>query len=450
MISVAAVIDVTAILDRQRLTTAFNIRLMSLTFLATLICGFEYGPMILFGPLLDWGWGESAAELGVGLLSAIVTVFIIPLTLGKLADRLGRRPVIVVTMFVFGLIALASTVLLFSVRVMPAEVVRMSALAATAFGGVLPVVVTLLNEFAPRRARATMVIFVLCGLSLGAGLRVALLSDFLQPYGGRFALGIGAFAPLAVAGLLWLTLPESVKYLALRPGRRHQLVMLLQRIGGPLDIGPGTRFVISGESNEPGFSIFCGPLALLTPLYWVVLAVMLTVFNLVVEDTLPLLASSGVPAGAHFIGVAVLQLAGLLGALFAARFLDKFYYWPVPILVACTIPVVVGIELDTDTTAPLLAAGWFCLVAAIFANVATAANIYSTLARASALSLGFAVGRFGSGFFRLLNDMDLRFLLHASRMFALAGWLLGVGLVAAVLIAPRYRALLRDRRTASG
>jgi hypothetical protein len=117
----------------------------------------------------------------------------------------------------------------------------------------------------------------------------------------------------------------------------------------------------------------------------------------------------------------------------------------VPILVACLIPVVIGIELDTAATAPLLAVGWFCLVAAIFANIATAANVYPTFVRAFALSLGFAISRFGSGFFWLLDDMDLRFLLHAFRMFALAAALLGVGLIAAVLIVPRYRALLRDQ-----
>ena len=145
-------------------------------------------------------------------------------------------------------------------------------LIAVSLGGVLPVLVSLLNEIAPKRARATMVILMLSGVGVGGGVRMLFALNFMQPYGLHIVFWIGAVAPLAVALVLWSALTESAKYLALHPARRDELVALLKRIDNTLDLGDDTRFVISGERNEPRFSVgalFSGPLAALTPLYWI-------------------------------------------------------------------------------------------------------------------------------------------------------------------------------------
>jgi MFS transporter, AAHS family, 4-hydroxybenzoate transporter len=442
-----AIIDVTEVLDRQSLTSPFNVRLLLLTFLVTLTYGFECSPSLLLGPEMRPDWDESASQFALDVMRSLAIGCLIPPILGYLADRFGRRPVIVGTAAAYGLVALAAFITLRFVPVSPGQTAAWSRAIAVALGSVLPVLVSLISEFAPRRARASMVLLVLSGIGFGGGLRMLLFSQFMQSYGPRTLLLVGALGPLAVAIMLWKALPESARYLALHPERHDDLADLLRRIDRTCDAGAEARFVMSGEHNKSGFSIaaiFSGRLALLTPLYWIVLFAVLTVFNFMNEMTLPLLASAGVAPEDISIGVAVLQLSAVIGTLFVARFLDKFGYWVVPILVACAIPIVIGIELDTVAAAPLLAAAWSCLLAATFANMATAANVYPTFVRAFALGLGFAVSRFGSGFFWLLDDMDLRFLFHAFRMFELAAVLLGVGLIAAALIVPRYRTLLRD------
>jgi AAHS family 4-hydroxybenzoate transporter-like MFS transporter len=444
----AIVVDVNAVLDRQKLTSAFNARLLLLTFLATTTYGLEFSPTILVGPNLLWEWGGSGAAYSVQLVVSIAAGLFVPLILGYLADRIGRKRVIIAIALAFGLLSLAAAVAMTLVTTSWRQVNVPVTLIAVALGGSLPILVSLVSELAPQRSRATMVILVLAGISFGGGLRLMFVLDFMQPYGPRILFGVAAFAPLAVALALLLALPESAKYLTLHSGRRDELIMLLKRIDPTIEVAPETRFAITGENNKLRFSpatLFAGPLAALTPLYWISNFSVLMVFNFVLDKMVLVLMASGLSSDRTLIAVMFFQFSGALGGLSTMLFLDKFGFWPVPILFACAIPVVIGIDIDGFAPAALLAGAWFCLLGVQFGNIATGANLYPTYIRAFALGLNFAVARLGSGLWPLLDDTELRLYFNAWRMFALAAVLLVVGLIAALLIVPRYRAALKRR-----
>jgi AAHS family 4-hydroxybenzoate transporter-like MFS transporter len=440
-----AIIDVTTeILDRQSLTSTFNARLLLLTFLVTLTYGFECSPTILLGPYMRQGWDESVTEFALEMMRSVAVGILIPPILGYLADRFGRRPVIVGTAVAYGLVALAAVITLRLVPVPRGQAAAWSGLISIALGSVLPVLVSFINEFAPRRARATMVVLVLSGIGLGGGLRMLLLSQLMQSYGPQTLLWFATLGPLAIALMLWATLPESVRYLALHPERRDDLAALLKRIDPTCQASADARFVMSGERNESGFSIaavFAGRLALLTPLYWMLGFAILMVFSSFAELGPLLLVGAGLPSDQLPIGFMLLQVGGALGALCMMRFIDKFGFWPLPVLLACAIPLVLGIDHDGGANGTLVGAAWVCLVAALFGNFATAANVYPTSLRAFGLGLSFAVARVGSGLYWLLDDADLRVYTDVWRPYAFAAAVLSVGLLAALLIVPRYRAL---------
>jgi|HubBroStandDraft_4_1064222.scaffolds.fasta_scaffold94125_1 AAHS family 4-hydroxybenzoate transporter-like MFS transporter len=440
-----AIVDLTEVLDRQKIT-GFNARLLLLTFLVTTTYGLEFGPTILAGSDFRWGWDESGAGYSVKLVLSLAAGCIAPLILGGLADCFGRRRIIVAAAFAFGLFALAAAIAMALMTVPRKQIVFPVTLIAVLLGGVLPILVSLINEFAPKRARATMVILMLSGIGFGGGLRMLFVLNFMQPYGLHIAPWIGGVAPLAVALALWSALPESAKYLASHPVRRDELIVLIKRIDNTLDVGDDARFVISSERNEPRFSLgalFAGPLAVLTPLYWILNFATLMVLSFVIEEMVQVLMASGLSSHKTFIAVMFIQFSGALGGLFAMRFFDKFGIWPVTILLACAVPILIGIDIDGFVPAALLGGTWFCLFGAQFGNIATEANIYPTHIRAFAVGTSFAAARIGSGLYWLLDDMDLRLYLHAWRMFALAATPLGVGIIAALLIAPRYLALLK-------
>jgi MFS transporter, AAHS family, 4-hydroxybenzoate transporter len=445
-----ATVDVTAVLDRQKIT-GFNVMLVVLAFLVMMTDGYDLGAAAFAGPGLIKEWGLRGPQLGILLSSSLAAGLLGPPLLGYLADRFGRKRVIVAGAFAFGLFSLAAVA---TASLNQLVVTRI--LAGVALAGTLPIMVSLINEFAPKNARATMVILMFSGVTFGGGLPGLIAAKFMAVYGWRILFWVGGLAPLGVAAVLTFALPESVKYLTLHPARRDELVALLQRLDPALQIGPATAFIISGEENKGRFSLSAllkGPLATLTPLYWASNLLCLMVFYFINQWMPIVLSSSGVSVEQAAIATALFQFGGTVAGLLSMRFLDRIGFLPVPILFACGIPVVIGIGIPGLPPAALIAlvafAG-FCLLGLQFGNIATEANIYPTYIRGWGIGSNFAVGRIGGALGPLLGGLAFGAHLPAQRIFMIAAAPLVVGLMVSLLIVPRYRALLQRQRGEAG
>ena len=441
-----AIVDVSEVLDRQKITR-FNVGLVILAFLVMMTDGYDLGAAAFAGPGLIKEWGLRGPELGVLLSSSLAAGFFGPPILGYIADHFGRKRVIVAGAFAFGLFSLAA-VATTSLN----QLVLTRIFAGIALAGTLPTVVSLINEFAPKHARATMVILMFSGVTFGGGLPGLIAAKFMAVHGWRILFWVGGLAPLAIVSVLVFALPESVKYLTLHPARRDEFVALLKRIDSALQIGPDTQFIISGEHNKPRFSLRAlleGPLAVLTPLYWVSNLVCLMVFYFINQWMPTVLSSSGVSVEQAAIATALFQFGGTLAGLLSMRFLDKVGFLPVPILFACAIPIVIGIGVPGHSPAVLIAlvaCAGFCLLGLQFGNIATEANIYPTYIRSWGVGSNFAVARIGGALGPLLGGMAFGAHLPGQQIFLIAAAPLVVGLIVALLIVPRYRAqLLRQR-----
>jgi AAHS family 4-hydroxybenzoate transporter-like MFS transporter len=443
-----ATVDVTKVLDGQKIT-GFNVGLVILAFLVMMTDGYDLGAAAFAGPGLIKEWGLKGPELGILLSSSLGAGLFGPPLLGYLSDRFGRKRVIVCGAFAFGLFSLAA-VATSSLN----ELVVTRIFAGIALAGTLPIVVSLINEFAPKQARATMVVLMFTGVTFGGGLPGLIAVKFIAVYGWRVLFWVGGLAPLVMAVILFFALPESVKYLTLHPARRAELVALLKRIDPALQIGPDTHFIISGEQNRPKFSIGAlleGPLAVLTPLYWVSNLVCLMVFYFINQWMPTVLSSSGVSVEQAAIATALFQFGGTLAGLLSMRFLDKVGFLPVPILYACAIPIVISIGvpgLPPVALIALVASAGFCLLGLQFGNIATEANIYPTYIRSWGIGSNFAIARIGGALGPLLGGMAFGAHLPAQQIFAIAATPLVIGLVVALLIVPRYRAQLRRQQSA--
>jgi AAHS family 4-hydroxybenzoate transporter-like MFS transporter len=443
-----ATVDVTKVLDGQKIT-GFNVGLVILAFLVMMTDGYDLGAAAFAGPGLIREWGLKGPELGILLSSSLGAGLFGPPLLGYLSDRFGRKRVIVCGAFAFGLFSLAA-VATSSLN----ELVVTRIFAGIALAGTLPIVVSLINEFAPKQARATMVVLMFTGVTFGGGLPGLIAVKFIAVYGWRVLFWVGGLAPLVMAVILFFALPESVKYLTLHPARRGELVALLKRIDPALQIGPDTHFIISGEQNRPKFSIGAlleGPLAVLTPLYWVSNLVCLMVFYFINQWMPTVLSSSGVSVEQAAIATALFQFGGTLAGLLSMRFLDKVGFLPVPILYACAIPIVISIGvpgLPPVALIALVASAGFCLLGLQFGNIATEANIYPTYIRSWGIGSNFAIARIGGALGPLLGGWAFGAHLPAQQIFAIAATPLVIGLVVALLIVPRYRAQLRRQQSA--
>jgi MFS transporter, AAHS family, 4-hydroxybenzoate transporter len=442
----AKVIDIERVFDDQKIGS-FHVTLLLISFLVMMTDGFDLGAAAYAGPGILKEWNLNGQELGVLFSSSLAAGFIGPPLFGFLSDKFGRKRVIVGGAYVFGIFTLAA-----ALTSSLGELIVVRILAGVALGGTLPIVVTLNNEFAPARVRATLVVLIFMGVTFGGGLPGFVAAKFMGEYGWRILFWIGGVAPLVIATILAFALPESIKFLTLRPHRRSELIAQLKRLRSDLVIEPGTHFVISGEENRSRFSmpaLFEGRLAVLTPLFWIsnCLAVMSLYF---MNQWMPtVLSTSGVPVGQAAIATTLFQFGGTLAGLISMRFLDKRGFIPVPILFACAIPIVacIGIpSLSPYALLALVAGAGFCILGLQFGNIATEGNIYPTYIRAWGVGSNFAVGRIGGALGPLLGGFAFAAKLPAQQIFLIATLPLILGLIATAAIVPLYRRHLRILR----
>src|SRR5687768_383805 len=146
------------------------------------------------------------------LTGGLVGVMLGAMLLAPLADRVGRRKVIVYSCVAFGVLTLL-TPLVESLR--PLVVLRF--FTGLGLGAALPNAIGLASEYAPHRRRALIVMFVGSGISLGAIAAGMAAAQLIAPFGWRAVFAVGGVLPLLLAVALWRALPESLRFAAVVP-----------------------------------------------------------------------------------------------------------------------------------------------------------------------------------------------------------------------------------------
>ncbi len=443
----ATTLDIGRMLDDQKFGR-FHLVLLITAFLLMMMDGFDLGAAAVVGAPVLKEFHADRAALG-GLFSAGLFAGLFgPPVFGSLADRLGRRRVIVIGATFFGVFTLLS-VWVESFQ----QLVILRFIAGLGISGMMTVVVSLIAEYAPRKVRSTLVVLAFSGVTLGGGLPGVVSSQFMSEYGWRLMFWIGGLGPIILAVLAWMLLPESVRYLALRPERRAQLVATLKRIDPAVEITEQTRFVMSGEENSKKATalraLFTGRLAYLTPLFWVSSLCCLMILFFVNQWTPTLLAQSGLSVAQGQLATTVYQFAGTASGLVIMRPLDKYGFAPVPILFAIAIPALVGIGLAGSDLWPvmvLMGISGFCLLGLQFGNIACETQVFPTKVRSLGVGSCFAAGRVGGALGPLLGGMLLQSGLSPQALYMIAAVPLVVGLFAAIAIMPLYLRQLAGMR----
>ncbi len=167
--------------------------------------------------------------------------------LGWVSDRIGRKKAY------FSCLAL-----LFVGSLLCYRAGDITALATFRFvtglglGGITPLATTLISEWTPKRVRSLIVACVIVSVPLGGSL-TSFLADWLIPsYGWRSMFLAGAVMPLVLLVAFWLLLPESPKYLALRPALHPELARALNRLLGAARFDGTETFVVREQSKPTG------------------------------------------------------------------------------------------------------------------------------------------------------------------------------------------------------
>jgi MFS transporter, AAHS family, 4-hydroxybenzoate transporter len=394
-VSSAAPVDVAAFIDAQPVG-GFQIRLLLTCAAVLFLDGFDTQAIGYVAPALVKDWGLTKAALGPVFSAGLFGLMIGALALGPLADRIGRKRIIICSTLAFGIGTLATS-LIHDVDTLLA--IRF--LTGLGLGGAMPNAIAMTSEFNPRRRRATMVMIMFCGFSVGAALGGLLAAALIPQFGWRSVFVVGGIAPLLLAPILARQLPESVRFLALT-GRAHERVAQLLGLISPRAVfAPATQFVIHEPelAGIPMLHLFRDGRALVTLLLWVVFFMSLLDLYFLSNWLPTVLNDLGASVSAAALIGSMLQVGGVVGTIALGSVIDRFSFRALALVYFIAVFAVGAIgQLGHSVvfvSMAIFAAG-FCIVGGQIAANALAAGFYPTSVRATGVGWALGIGRVGS------------------------------------------------------
>lgn len=331
-----------------------------------LLEGYDNQAMGVAAPKMMPQLGLGHAQAGWVLSSSVVGLIVGAMLGGRLADRIGRRPVLIGSVVAFGVFSLATVAAKGFVAMV---LVRIA--FGLGMGGAMPNLIAIAAEVTAPGRRTAVTTLVFCGMSLG-GAGSALLARYAPPgLDWRMVFLIGGSLPLALAPAIGLILPET------RP--RHE---------GEAHGAQGVAAALFGEGRARStLPLWAGSAPTLFILYLML-------------NWLPMLAAAkGLSrADAPFASVAF-NLAALIGAPGLGALIDRFgVRWPMAIAYAAMVGVMLALARASGAGQILLfsALAGLLVVGAQFCLYGLAPSYYPSAVRGTGSGAAVAVGRLGS------------------------------------------------------
>ncbi|MEV7142531.1 MFS transporter [Streptomyces tauricus] len=290
---------------------------LGLCWLAVLFDGLD---MFIYGSVLPHMLAEKSLGLTAdraGDLGSYATfgMLIGALTAGTIADRVGRKKLMVACVTLFslasGLCAVSNGVAVFGLG---------RTLAGVGLGGLLPTAISMVSDYAPR-GRAALTIGLLMTAHHAGGILSAYVALWIvEPLGWRAAFWV-CVVPLLFVPVLAKFMPESLSFLVAK-GRTEEARALAGRFEVELPAEAGRK--AAGERWNALLNLFRGGEWTQTLLYWLAsFGGLLLVYG--VATWLPtLMRGEGYELGSALTFVVLFNLGGIVGMLVAGRAADRF------------------------------------------------------------------------------------------------------------------------------
>lgn len=309
---------------------------------------------------LQMGWVFSAGILGL-LPGALVG--------GWLADRIGRKGVLIASVALFGIFSIATAHAWELYSLMLARL-----LTGVGLGAALPNLIALCSEGAGPRLRGTAVSLMYCGVPIGAALAamigiVGYFDDWTVPF------YVGGVLPLLVLPLLLLWLPESAAFKA-------------------------RQAAVSSEPRVPVMDgLFRHGAMLPTALLWVAYFFTLMVVYMLISWLPSLLVGQGFTGVQASWVVFTLQIGAAVGTLMLGVLMNTLRPLAIAALIYGGLLAALAALGIVESFVGMLFAGF---AAGVFATggqgvlYALAPLFYRTEVRATGVGTAVAVGRLGA------------------------------------------------------
>jgi AAHS family 4-hydroxybenzoate transporter-like MFS transporter len=375
----------------------FQLRVLVLCTLLLFFDGFDTQIMAFIAPAVAAEFSLTRADLGPLFAASILGILFGALLFGPVADRVGRRMVILMCAAGFSLLTLASAAsssfeMLLALRF----------LTGLGLGGAMPNASSLTAEYSPLRRRATMVMAAFLGFGLGAAAGGIVSAALLPGYGWRSVLVVGGAFPLVVVVVSFFMLPESLRFLVLRKAPADVIARLIRKIQADFRVTPQTFYVIDmeGTAGMPVVELFRARPPSATLLLWFVFFAILLA-NFTIQNWIPTLAHDlGLSLEIAVLIGTVYQVGGVVASLLLGVAIDRFGPFKIiPAMLLIAVPAIALIGQAGAAVAALMCLTFvagFCISGGLNCSNALAALFYPTSVRSTGSGWALGIGRIGA------------------------------------------------------
>jgi AAHS family 4-hydroxybenzoate transporter-like MFS transporter len=377
---------------------ALQITTFAICLLCLIMDGFDVQALGYVAPEIVREWKIASAALGPVFGAANFGVLVGSLVFSMLADKIGRRPILIGATCFFGVMTIAA-----ARAATVGEMLGLRFVGGIGLGCIIPNATALVGEYSPRRLRGPLMM-IIGGVGFTGGAAIGgFISALLIPrFGWRSVLYFGGAVPLLIALTMVVWLPESLQFLAVRRKDRAGISRWLRRIDPSVPSGPEVEFVVHEENREgvPVVNLFRQGRGPVTILLWVVNFMNLLNLYFLASWLPTVVRDAGHSLPTAVLAGTILQVGGTLGTVGLAWLIGRLGFIPVLTASFAVASVTIALIGQSGFSIALLfvlvfIAGW-CVVGGQPGINAFAGTFYPTYLRSTGVGWGLGIGRAGA------------------------------------------------------
>ena len=425
-------VNVTHLIDGMRFTKT-QLLIVTLCALVGLLDGADTQSIGVTAPFIAEMMGMKISAFGPVFAASQLGAALGALTFGSLADRYGRKSMLMVAVATIAIFTLA-TVHVSSLPVL--IVVRF--LAGIGLGGATPCFLSMTSDYSPKKQRGTIATIIWASYPLGAALGGFMNGYIIKNFDWHTIFYIGGLMPLLIMLIVLVLMPESVQYLATRGDASARIRKILERMGQHFESGD-IQFVAEGKkvAGAPVKRLFTDGQSMTTLMLWGVFFMAFATTNMMVMWTPTLLHANGIERAATATVLGFFNLGAFIGMAGAGRLVDKL--GPVRSLGTGFVVAVISVAaLGGAATATSASVIGFIIGLGIGVGgagaIAVATLLYPAAMRSTGIGWGMGLGRFGQFVSPLVIGALLSSGLPTDQILIAAAAYPGLGLIFLLLL----------------
>lgn len=357
--------------------------------------GFDVLVVAFTAPVISAEWGLEPQAIGVLLSSGLFGMAAGSLFIAPIADRIGRRNII---LWCLVIISLGMFVSAFTASVSHLAITRV--ITGLGIGGMLASITTITAEYSSEKRQGFAISLVQSGYPIGATIGGTIAAFLIVMYGWRSVFIFGAICSAAMIPVVYRFLPESLEYLLERkPDNALEKVNALRAQLGESQLDTLPEYQSSIDTGSV-LGLVAPSLRAATLLMWCAFFMVMLSFYFVLSWTPTLLADAGLRVEQGISGAVLMNIGGIVGGTSLGFLTAKFssHKLTAVYMVLCSVFMTVFGLVDVSLML-MLVIGFiigFCVFGSMIGLYSIAPDIYPTNIRNTGMGWAIGIGRLGA------------------------------------------------------